>query len=308
MKVSDSVVSLLEKLPGTQNVFLLDVSWHMYRNYYAFRDLSVDMGGYRRDTGHMYGFLYTLESLVKNYQNALIILCLDGVPVDRIQASNETEGAGYKEGRDQEGFNIKQDTDKLVAFASLLPNVFVSYDQYTESDDLLHAIAKQVSFLDKSIRVSIYSGDDDLLQTISDNIVVVRKWVGSSLEIIDDIYLQTNETMFKKYHGTDALHLPFYRAMIGDKSDKLPGISRFQKKIAHSIAMSCSELEDIFRQEQKQEVLLAHKELIEFNYSQMKLKDDLDVKIVKKSLNPTAVMKALDTYGLKQYTQFIQYG
>lgn len=287
------------------SVFLLDLSWHLHRSWHSFKWMSVDMGGYQRPTGHMYGVLNAIVSIRHLYPNSAIILCQDGVPLKRIEMYKETE-TEYKSDRADLEFNFYADIKyiKLMAFAC--PNIYWAYHPEEESDDIMYALAKQIETISDA-KVYIYSGDDDLLQTITDQISVIRVMDKKGFIEIDNYYVQNDKTMRNKFHGVDSYHLPYFRAIIGDKSDKIKGLPRFSRELAKRIAMSSNSLEDLLsffdkKSENYSEVI----ETVSRNYSLMKLSEDIEVPLSRSKINYSKFREIAATYRMSRYIKFIR--
>ena len=180
----------------------------------------------------------------------------------------------------------------------------------------MYALAKQIEQI-SSAKVFIYSGDDDLLQSISEQTVVVRKCDKGLFEEIDNHYLLNDETMLKKFHGVDSYHLPYYRVIIGDKSDKMKGIPRFPRELAALVAMSCESLDDIFNvgnriplekpsYKKYLQVLKESESTIRLNYGMMKLSDEIDVPISRRRVKPEFYTKTVTTLKLGKFSAYVE--
>ena len=79
-----------------------------------------------------------------------------------------------------------------------------------EADDVIGTLSKQFR---KTKDVRIFSGDKDFAQLVN-----------SSVAIINPITLETmDEVAVKKKFGIDAKYIIDYLALVGDKSDNIPG-------------------------------------------------------------------------------------
>lgn len=309
MIVSDG----LEKIVvGNKKIFLLDVSWHLYRSYYSFKWMSVDMKGYKRPTGHIYGILSTIQFIKEAFPDAVVILCRDGVPVDRINLY-ESMGKVYKEGRPELDFNFYNDVPVIVALSFKIPGVYDAYREDKESDDLMFALSKQVEGISDD-KVYIYSGDDDLLQAITEQTSVIRKFSKEAFEEINNDYMLMDKAMIRKYHGVDSYHLPYYRVIIGDKSDKIEGIPRFPRDLAKRIAMSATSIDDLFNfngrvtvSEMKYVNMLKVLEpKIRINWKLMKLHSDFQVPLIRRELKDGIYEKYVNLFQLNRYDAFVK--
>lgn len=294
-------------------VVLMDLSWHLHRNYNALK-VGVDVEGYMRPTGHLYGILNTVISIRKGYPDALIIMCKDGVPRERQELQAAVEGQDYKEGRPELEFDFYKDIPVLESALYMIPGVVFAYNEDKESDDLMYALAKQIEQV-SSADIYIYSGDDDLLQAIDDRTCVVRKMDYKTNQFIkiDNFVLGTDRRFYMKFRGTDAKHIPFYRAIVGDKSDKIQGIPRFPRELAREIAMGCTEVEDIFKfipvtipGKRYMELLEENRERVVTNYKLMKLSADFNVNLMRRKVKEEVVKANLRKLKLNRFLRYIE--
>lgn len=293
-------------------VFLLDYSWHMYRNYYVFKNLSIDIQGYHRPTGHIYGILKTLRTINDNYPNSLIILCKDGIPVRRNQLMAES-GLEYKADRPELEFNFFQDLNYITALAMLIPNVYLAYNEDQESDDIMYALAKQIERLSTISNIYIYSGDNDLLQGISDRISVVRSHSSSNLQLINNETLQTDDNLIKKFQGLTSDKLPLYRAIVGDSSDAIKGLYRYPRKDAKQVALTVRLPEEIkpniFKiniSEKSRQRLLEGLEVVSRNYQLMKLSENIEVNLMKGTVKNEIRDELISKFKLFSFDAYIK--
>ena len=145
-----------------------------------------------------------------------------------------------------------------------------------EADDVIGTLSKQFR---KTKDVRIFSGDKDFAQLVN-----------SSVAIINPITLETmDEVAVKKKFGIDAKHIIDYLALVGDKSDNIPGLPGVGSKTASRLINQYGSVENII----KNKNLISGKvgETLKENIDQLKLskilatiKEDLDLNINLKNL------------------------
>ena len=121
--------------------------------------------------------------------------------------------AGRKSSLTPEEYEVFKAT--LNAFMRVLQNMKVTImegDGY-EADDYIAMLCKML----KRFHVFIHSTDQDFLQLVSDRVTCVKPDGEGNVENI------TPEN-FTEYVGIDKKFFVDYKAMIGDKSDNIPGI------------------------------------------------------------------------------------
>lgn len=299
------------------SVWLLDLSWHLYRNYYIFKNLTAGQGG--RPTGHLYGFLQTIEQIRAIDLNSLIIICQDGFPKRRYELLSQDRNEVYKEGRSEQGIDVKIESELIKGFTMPIPNIFWAYHSEYESDDLLYSFAKKSEELGIK-EVIIYTGDNDLLQAITENIRVCRSH-SKSQPIFYDLYeLANNESLTKKYYGLSGIQLVLFRSIIGDTSDKITGIPRFPRELASQIAGSSNNLDDLFRDDILNPIkftvskakqkwfseLQANEKRVRTNYEIMKLNVHEEFELEKLKPNIQAVLKNLESLRLTSFRLYLE--
>lgn len=212
-------------LRNKKSLYVLDLSWLLHRYYHAYKNMSVNIDGYQRPTGHIYGVLNTIKMITDNDKDCAIVICQDGTPVERNQIMADA-GFGYKEGRPELEFNFYADVPYIKACSMLVPNVFWAYNSDKESDDLMFCLARHATAI-SNVKVYVHSGDNDLLQSINENTVVIRHMGDHGWEEINEEVVTKDEKFVKKFHGVSPKYLPNFRAICGDASDKIRGIDRF---------------------------------------------------------------------------------
>lgn len=204
-----------------ETVILIDLSWLLYRSYYAYKDLTNRDG---EPTGQYYGLTKTIQQLSDNYDDALILLVDDGAPLERKQL-NES----YKANREHT-VHFEDKKNIVDCLIQPLPSVYRIYNPIAEADDLLFTISRIKDFGNHFI---IYTSDKDLYQAVDDTTLLSSEISGGRLIL--------KGTDSKQYidHFND-LHprqVPYFRAVVGDPSDNLKIIRpRFPSKIAYYFA------------------------------------------------------------------------
>lgn len=204
-----------------KNVILIDLSWILYRSYYAFKDLTTQEG---EPTGQWYGLVNTIMRLSNSYPDALILLVDDGCPVERKEL-NES----YK-GNREHGVHFEDKHNTVDLLIQPLPNVYRVYHPYLEADDLLYSISRYKDYQNHFI---IHTSDKDLLQAIDSTTTWSNKIEGGLL-----VEYNNNSTYYiDNFSDLEPWQLPYYRAVLGDASDNLPIIRpRFPSKVAYYFA------------------------------------------------------------------------
>lgn len=193
--------------------YLLDVSWMLYRGYYALSHVYEEYP-------EIHFLCKKIESLLAN-KSAIIYMCLDGCS----PKGRRLLGSDYKANRHQEDhYNVYAG---LPSFIRLLHNdrVKIYYNDLYESDEIIFSLSKTLEG-----RKKILSGDKDLLQALSRDVSIDN---GKDFVVTNESYKFEYED---KFFGIEPIKLPVFRAIVGDPSDSLkPPVARFPKKIAAKI-------------------------------------------------------------------------
>ncbi|GAP22555.1 DNA polymerase I [Leptolinea tardivitalis] len=107
-----------------------------------------------------------------------------------------------------------------------------------EADDILGSVARLA--VEKGLAVKIVTGDRDLLQLVNDHIIV--NLAGKSLSEAKDFFAPD----VKEFLGVWPNQVVDYKALVGDKSDNIPGVQGIGEKTAISLFETYPTLEAIF--------------------------------------------------------------
>jgi len=179
--------------------------------------------------GGLSGFLRSLGALINQIQPTSIYIVFDGVGASTNRRYLLPE---YKSGRnlsritnwdifdsiDDENDSKVDQIIRLIQYLKCLPVKVVSIDK-VEADDIIAYMSKDMAkrFNTKSY---IVSSDRDFLQLVDDNVTVYRP-------IEREFYSPT--TVQEKF-GIVPENFIHYKVLLGDASDKVPGVKGLGKK------------------------------------------------------------------------------
>ncbi|HZM20519.1 MAG TPA: DNA polymerase I [Anaerolineales bacterium] len=145
-----------------------------------------------------------------------------------------------------------------------------------EADDVLGSIARIAA--SQGLGVKIITGDRDLLQLVNERTAVYLAG--------DDQNYLTDEDVIRKL-GVPPLQVVDYKALVGDKSDNIPGVSGIGEKTAISLLQKFGTLDNIYQNidqvenrwkgklEQNKDNAFMSRDLAQIK-SDLKIKFDLD--------------------------------
>ncbi len=219
-------------MENKEKILVIDGNSIMNRAFYGIRLLSVKDGTY---TNAVYGFLnifYMMESMLKpDY----VAVAFDiSAPTFRHKMYD-----AYKAGR-------RSMPDELRPQMSLIKDVLRAMNipilelEGYEADDILGTVAKVSST--KDIVTYILTGDKDTLQLVSEmsNVVMPGK-NGAKTE-----YTIYNPETLMEAMGVKPYQIIELKALMGDKSDNIPGVPKVGEKTALTLLNMCDNIENLY--------------------------------------------------------------
>ena len=282
---------------------ILDTSAIMYRTHFALMGMRNSKG---LATGATYGFVNTLEGVLKEFSPDYLVACLD---VKRSELKRSEELETYKAHRESM-------PDDLVAQQEYIMSVLEGYkipkykiDGY-EADDVMATLATKFSEdTDEEIEVYIVTGDKDLAQLVNGKINIALLGKGDKKSSLFK-YIRTDEDVIE-YLGVTPDKIPDLFGLMGDSSDGIPGVSGIGPKTGVELINKYGNLEGLYEHideikgkrkekliEDKENAFLSRKlatvyKDIEIEYDKNKLK------LENKDLN-----KLLEIYKTMEFKKF----
>lgn len=203
--------------------------------YRAFHALPLE-GFATRDgepTNATYGFTSTLLHILQELKPDYIAVCFDAGHSGRDEIYPH-----YKAHRDRmpDEMRVQMDRIRQIVQAFGIPMVEVSG---VEADDLMGALAQQAAA--QGLETVIVTGDKDLLQLVAPSVKVFLAGRRLSDGIVYD-----EEAVRARYGGLSPDQLRDYKALVGDKSDNIPGVSGVGEKSATELLRRYGSLEAIY--------------------------------------------------------------
>ena len=282
---------------------ILDTSAIMYRTHFALMGMRNSKG---LATGATYGFVNTLEGVLKEFSPDYLVACLD---IKRSELKRSEELETYKAHRESM-------PDDLVAQQEYIMSVLEGYkipkykiDGY-EADDVMATLATKFSEdTDEEIEVYVVTGDKDLAQLVNGKINIALLGKGDKKSSLFK-YIRTDEDVIE-YLGVTPDKIPDLFGLMGDSSDGIPGVSGIGPKTGVELINKYGNLEGLYEHideikgkrkekliEDKENAFLSRKLAtvyrdIEIEYDKNKLK------LENKDLN-----KLLEVYRAMEFKKF----
>ncbi|MBC7226346.1 MAG: DNA polymerase I [Thermoflexales bacterium] len=203
--------------------------------YRAFHALPLE-GFATRDgepTNATYGFTSTLLHILQELKPDYIAVCFDAGHSGRDEIFPD-----YKAHRDRmpDEMRVQMDRIRQIVQAFGIPIFEVPG---VEADDLMGALARQAAA--QGLETVIVTGDKDLLQLVSPGVKVFL--AGRRLS---DGTVYDEEAVRARYGGLSPAQLRDFKALVGDKSDNIPGVNGVGEKGATDLLRKYGSLEEIY--------------------------------------------------------------
>ena len=255
-----------------KRMILIDGNSLMYRAYYGMAaggaPVANSKGLY---TNAIYAFARMINHVIKQNAYDNILVAFDAGK----KTLRHEWMADYKAGRAPMPDEFRMQIAYIKQFLDIMRIKQYEQDLY-EADDIIGTMSKKAE--DLGYLVDIYSSDKDLLQLVSDKTTVHLNKKG--MTELEDF---TPELFFDRYQIRYDQFIDL-KAMMGDKSDNLPGIPGVGEKKAVALLQQYDTLDNIILH--KDEIKGALGKNVQENYESAKLCQkmatiirDFDIKI-----------------------------
>ncbi len=201
--------------------------------YRAFFALPPDMATSKGElTNAVYGFVSMLLNVMRDHKPTHMAVAFD---VGRSFRHDKFEA--YKATReripDELSIQIQRIQEIIEAF-----HIPIYTKEGYEADDVLATLAHLAEPND--VLSLITTGDRDLLQVVDEKI-----WVLTSGRKFSDVIIYTPEKVHERYHLSPR-QIVDYKALVGDKSDNIPGVRGIGDKTAVKLLQQWGDLDNIY--------------------------------------------------------------
>lgn len=288
-------------MPSNNNKFvIIDGSSLMFRAFFALPLLLTEAGRY---TNAIFGFSKMLFKLLEEIKPQYV-----AVAFDKSRQTFRTEiFQDYKGTRDKTPDELVSQIPLLQKFVKALGIQFVEVDNY-EADDIIGTLATKAAAA--GVEALVITGDRDALQLIRPNLKIVMTKKGISETDIFD------EAAFQNKYGIEPKRLIDLKALMGDKSDNIPGVFGIGEKTALKLLVEYKTLDGIYENIDKitakklKEKLINDKDKAYLSYKLAAIDCAMDLEFMPKdfTMEPNmAQLKAFcDEYELKSIWRFAQ--
>ena len=281
---------------------ILDTSAIMYRTHFALMGMRNSKG---MATGATYGFVNTLEGVIKEFNPDFLVACLD---IKRSELKRSEELKTYKAHRESmpDDLITQQDTIMSVLDGYRIPKYKVNG---YEADDVMATLATKFSEdTEEEIEVYIVTGDKDLAQLVNGKINIALLGKGDKKSLFR--YIRNDDDVVE-YLGVTPDKIPDLFGLMGDSSDGIPGVSGIGPKTGVELIRKYGDLEGLYENideikgkrkekliEDKENAFLSRKLATVYRDIEMEY-DKSKLKIEKKDLE-----KLLSIYKAMEFRKF----
>ncbi|NOY99394.1 MAG: DNA polymerase I [Chloroflexi bacterium] len=215
-------------------LYLIDGHALAYRAYYA---LSVSAPErWQTSTGEptagVYGFASVLMRILERERPDYLAVAFDTGKTFRHEIFPE-----YKATRAKMPDDLRPQIERIRQLVDTFNLPRLEMEGY-EADDVLGSIARQAA--EQGLGVKIITGDRDLLQLVDERIIV--NLPGRSISDARDYYPEDVE----KKMGIRPDQVVDFKALMGDKSDNIPGVRGVGEKTAQKLLHEYGTLDEIY--------------------------------------------------------------
>lgn len=210
----------------TKTVVLVDGSSYLFRAFHALPPLTNSQGF---QTNAVRGVISMIRKLQKDYPDAQLVIVFDA----KGKTFRNDLYAEYKANRPPMPDELRDQIEPIhqIVRAMGLPLLIVDY---VEADDVIGTLAAQAK--KQEIDVVISTGDKDMAQLVNGRVTLINTM---SNELLD------SQGVEEKY-GVKPRYIVDYLALMGDKSDNIPGVPKVGEKTAVGLVSGLGSVEDIY--------------------------------------------------------------
>ena len=193
-------------------IILVDGSSYLYRAYHALPPLTTSKN---QPTGAIKGVISMIKRVLIDHPDSPLAVVFDA----KGKTFRHDMYPEYKANRPPMPEDLVQQIEPIHRIISLM-GVKLIMISGVEADDVIGTLAEQAR--QKKLNTMISTGDKDMTQLVCDNVSVVNTMSG---EVLD-------KNGVKKKFGVGPELITDYLALIGDKSDNVPGVDKVGPKTA----------------------------------------------------------------------------
>lgn len=220
-----------------KRLIIIDSNSIIHRAYHALPPLTTKKGDL---VNAIYGFLLVFLKVIREFQPDFIVACFD-FPGPTFRHKKYKE---YKAKRPPVPEELYQQIPKVKEILKAF-NVPIFEKEGFEADDIIGTIAKLAPKKQAlpEIETIVLSGDTDALQLVDKNTKIYLLKRG-----VKDTILYDGDQVKEKYQGLSPEQLVDFKALRGDPSDNIPGVTGIGEKTAIELLLRFGNLESLYKE------------------------------------------------------------
>lgn len=216
-------------MPSNDKLVLIDGNAILHRAYHAYPPLTTSKGEL---INAVYGFTSILLTVLKQIKPKYVAVTFD----KKAPTFRHIEYKAYKAHRPKMDEELVGQINRVHEVVRTLNMPIFEIDGF-EADDVIGSLAKQ----SHNIETIIVTGDYDTLQLVNKNVRVMMPPRGKKPAAIFN-----KEAVIKKY-GFTPKYIVDFKALVGDASDGIPGVTGIGPKTATDLINQFGTIENIYR-------------------------------------------------------------
>jgi len=280
-----------------KQILIIDSNALVYRSYYGLPKLKNSKG---ETINAIYGFYLILFRVLKELNPEFIVATFD-LPGPTFRHEEYKE---YKANRIKAPEELYEQIPKIKQLLEIF-EIPIFEKKGFEADDIIGTISELIIKKEKQeIENVILSGDTDVFQLISPQTKIYFLKNGNK----DKNFLYDKDIIKEKFEGLLPKQLIDLKALKGDASDNIPGVSGIGQKTAFKLIKEFGDLENIYLNLDKinepvQKRLKQDKDKALFSRRLVRIKKDVSInfeleKCRWKEYNKEKIISSLEKLGL----------
>jgi len=207
-------------------VILVDGSSYLYRAFHALPPLTNSKG---KPTGAVKGVINMMRRLQKDYPESTHVVVFDA----KGKTFRDEMYGEYKANRPSMPDDLRLQIEPIhnIIRAMGMPMLVI---EGVEADDVIGTLALQATAAEQPVVIS--TGDKDIAQMVNEHIVMENTMTNTVMD---------REGVLEKF-GIPPELIVDYLALLGDKSDNIPGVPGVGEKTALGLLQGIGGLDDIY--------------------------------------------------------------
>ncbi len=250
-------------------LILVDGSSYLYRAFHALPPLTTSSG---QPTGAVKGVIAMMRRMIKDYPDSTIVVVFDA----KGKTFRDNLYAEYKSQRPPMPDDLRLQIEPIhkIIEAMGLP---ILIEKGVEADDVIGTLALSAAAQERNVIIS--TGDKDMAQLVGPYVSLINTMTDKFMD---------RQGVINKFGVPPELIID-YLALVGDKSDNIPGVPGVGEKTALGMLQGIGGLEDIyndvetiaelgFRGAKKiPQKMLDHKDLADLSYKLATIKTNVEL-------------------------------